>query len=344
MSYHIRDGRLVWNTKLLGGETRMLALSIMIEGQNGLTWPRWKRLVAAVEQLGFAGLFRSDHFTNMQPPDKESLELVTSLTYLADHTQRIHFGPLVAPFSFRHPTLLARQAAALDDLSGGRMILGVGAGWQEREHTLFGHPLLDVPERMRRLEEGLEVVTRLLQNNEPTSYEGQFYHLRGATLLPRPERPGGPPILIGGNGMTRTLPLVARYAACWNASFISPEAFHERNERLDELLRAAGRRPEDVQRSLMLTLIFARTRDELEQRLAARRQRPELAGKSLDEVVTALHTAGSAIVGTPEDVLRRIHDYEAAGVQELMLQWLDLDDIDGLRALADTVLSQTSQN
>jgi F420-dependent oxidoreductase-like protein len=343
MSYHIRGGRLVWSTKQHGGGARMLALSIMIEGQNGLTWPRWKRLVAEVERLGFAGLFRSDHFTNMQPPDKESLELITSLTYLADHTQRIHFGPLVAPFSFRDPTLLARQAAALDDLSGGRMILGVGAGWQEREHTLFGHPLLDVPGRMRRLEEGLEVVTRLLQSDEPVTYEGQFYHLRGATLLPRPERQGGPPILIGGNGMTRTLPLVARYAACWNASFISPEAFHERSVRLDELLRAAGRRPGDVQRSLMLTLIFARTRDELEQRLEARRQRPDLTGKSLDEVVAAIHTAGGAIVGTPEGVIRRIRDYEAAGVQELMLQRLDLDDIDGLQALADTVLPQFPQ-
>lgn len=320
----------------------MPALSIMIEGQNGLTWPRWKRLVAEVERLGFAGLFRSDHFTNMQPPDKESLEMVVSLAYLADHTQRIRFGPLVAPFSFREPTLLARQAAALDDLSGGRMILGVGAGWQEREHTLFGHPLLDVPARMRRLEEGLEVVTRLLRSDEPVTHDGQFYHLRGATLLPRPERPGGPPILIGGNGMTRTLPLAARYAAYWNASFISPEAFHERTVRLDELLRASGRRPEDVHRSLMLSLIFARSRDELEQRLAARRQRPELAGKSLDEVVDALHTAGSAIVGTPEAVIRRIRDYEAAGVQELMLQWLDLDDLDGLRALADTVLPQVS--
>lgn len=321
----------------------MLALSIMIEGQNGLTWPRWKQVVAEVERLGFAGLFRSDHFTNMQPPDKESLELVTSLVYLADHTQRIHFGPLVAPFSFRDPVLLARQAAALDDLSGGRMILGVGAGWQEREHTLFGYPLLDVPSRLRRLEEGLEVVTRLLHSDEPVTYEGQFYHLRGATLLPRPERPGGPPILIGGNGITRTLPLAARYAACWNASFISPEAFHDRSVRLDELLRAAGRRPEDVHRSLMLSLVFARDRDELEQRLAARRQRPELAGKSLDEVVATLHTAGNAIVGTPEAVLRRIRDYEAVGVQELMLQWLDLADLDGLRVLADTVLSQVSQ-
>lgn len=318
----------------------MPALSIMIEGQNGLTWPRWKRLVDAVEQLGFAGLFRSDHFTNARPPDVESLEMVVSLAYLADHTERIHFGPLVAPFSFREPTLLARQAAALDDLSGGRMILGVGAGWQEREHTLFGHSLLDIPARMRRLEEGLEVVTRLLQSDEPVTYDGQFYHLRGATLLPRPMRPGGPPLLIGGSGMTRTLPLVARYAAYWNAAFISPEAFHERNVRLDELLRAAGRSPEEVHRSVMLTLIFARDRDELERRLAARRARPELAGKSLDEVIEALHASGSAIAGTPDGVLNRIREYETAGVQEVMLQWLDLDDMDGLRALADTVLPQ----
>lgn len=320
----------------------MVALSIMIEGQNGLTWPRWKRLVDATEQLGFAGLFRSDHFTNAQPPDQASLELAISLAYLADHTQRIHFGPLVAPFSFRDPVLLARQAAALDDLSGGRMILGVGAGWQEREHKLFGYSLLDVPARMRRFEEGLEVVTCLLHSDEPTTYDGQFYHLRDATLLPRPERPGGPSVLIGGSGMTRTLPLVARYATHWNAAFISPEAFQERNARLDELLHAAGRRVEEVQRSVMLTLIFARDRDELERRLASYRQRPELAGKTLDEVVTALHTSGNAIVGTPETVLRRIHDYEAAGVQELMLQWLDLDDIEGLRALADTVLPQVA--
>src|SRR6202011_3217240 len=102
----------------------MVAISIQIEGQDGLTWPRWKKLVAEVEALGFAGLFRSDHFTNARPPDKPALETIVSLTYLAGNTQRIHFGPLVAPLSFRHPALLARQAAALDDLSGGRMILG----------------------------------------------------------------------------------------------------------------------------------------------------------------------------------------------------------------------------
>src|SRR5205085_8928541 len=111
-------------------------------------------------------MFRSDHFTNARPPDKDSLEMVVSLAYLADHTQRIHFGPLVAPLSVRTPSLLARQAAALDDLSGGRMILGVGAGWQEREHHLFGYNLGDVPTRMARLEEGLEVITRLFHSNE----------------------------------------------------------------------------------------------------------------------------------------------------------------------------------
>ena len=148
----------------------MVAVSLMIEGQNGLTWHHWKNLVAEVEDLGFAGMFRSDHFTNANPPDLDSLETIVSLTYLADHTRRIHFGQLVAPFSFRNPMLLARQAAALDDLSNGRMILGVGAGWQEREHRLFGFELGDVATRMARFEEGLAVVTRLLMCDEPVTY------------------------------------------------------------------------------------------------------------------------------------------------------------------------------
>jgi F420-dependent oxidoreductase-like protein len=199
----------------------MPAISIMIEGQDGLTWPRWQKLAAEVESLGYAGLFRSDHFTNSEPPDKDSLEMIVSMTYLAASTQRIHFGPMVAPFSFREPTLLARQAASIDDLSGGRLILGLGAGWQDREHRLFGFDLGDVPTRMARFEEGLEVVTRLLKSDEPVTFEGRFYQLHGATLLPRPARPGGPRIAIGGNGPKRTLPLAARYADMWNGVYLS---------------------------------------------------------------------------------------------------------------------------
>jgi len=318
----------------------MVAISIMIEGQNGLTWPRWKRIVKEVEELGFAGLFRSDHFTNASPPDKDSLEMTVSLTYLADHSQRLHFGPLVAPVSFRDPRMLARQAAALDDLSGGRMILGVGAGWQEREHHLFGYNLGDLRTRMARLEEGLEVITRLLRSDEPVTYEGRFFQLRGAILLPRPQRPGGPDIQIGGNGPKRTLPLVARYANRWNGTFISVDDFRERSAILDQLLLVAGRDPADVRRSAMLSLYFGRDMAELDRRLSWRHDEAKYAGKPLDAVIEDLKASGGIIAGTPGEVIEQIKAYDNAGADELMLQWFDLDDIDGLRAFAGSVLPQ----
>ena len=316
----------------------MVAISIQIEGQDGLTWPRWKKLVAEVEALGFAGLYRSDHFTNGRPPDKAALETIVSLTYLAGNTQRVHFGPLVAPLSFRHPALLARQAAALDDLSGGRMILGVGAGWQEREHQLFGFDLGDIPTRMARLEEGLEVITRLLKSDEPVTFEGRFFQLRGATLLPRPQRPGGPSILLGGNGVKRTLPLVARYADIWNVLSLTPEGFRERSALLDTLLKAAGREPAEVRRTMMLAMFFGRDMDEVDRRLSWRHDRSEFANKPLDEAIEAIRAGGWALVGTPSMIIEQIQSYACAGVEELMLQWFDMDDIDGLRAFAESVL------
>ena len=180
----------------------MLEIAIMIEGQNGLTWSRWQKIADLVENAGFVGLFRSDHFTNGNPPDMESLELWTSLTWLASHTDRIEFGPLVTPFSFRHPVHTARMASAVDDLSNGRLVLGMGAGWNEREHHLFGFDLLEPQARFDRFREGLEVVTRLLQSESPVTFAGQYYQVHDATLLPRPQRPGGPRILVGGNGQT----------------------------------------------------------------------------------------------------------------------------------------------
>jgi F420-dependent oxidoreductase-like protein len=312
----------------------------MIEGQDGLTWPRWKRLVREVESLGFAGLFRSDHFTNANPPDKESLEMIVSLTYLADHTERIHFGPMVAPVSFREPTLLARQAAAIDDLSGGRLILGLGAGWQDREHTLFGHDLGDIPTRMERLEEGLEVVTRLLISDDPVTFEGKYFQLRGATLLPRPQKPGGPRILIGGNGKKRTLPLVARFADVWNGTFLTPDAYRELNSHLDTLLQMVGRDAKAVRRTMMTGLFFGEDRASLEHLLSGFKDRPELVDLSLDEAIQ--HLRVGRLVGTPDLVVEQIQAYAAAGVEELMLQWFELDDIERLRAFAQTVLPRVS--
>jgi F420-dependent oxidoreductase-like protein len=303
----------------------MLEIAIMIEGQNGLTWPRWQRLAVAVEDLGFAGLYRSDHFTNATPPDKESLELWVSLTWLASHTKRIEFGSLVSPLSFRHPALTARMAAAVDDLSGGRLTLGLGAGWQEREHHLFGFDLFGPKARFDRFEEGLQVVTRLLRGDEPVTFEGKYFQLREATLLPRPVRPGGPPILIGGNGEKRTLPLAAKYADEWNAIFLPPKEFARMNARLGEMLEANGRSPSSVRRSMMTGLKFGGTKKELKEKLAVKNKKADdLRRKGL-------------IVGVGEEIVGQLRALERAGLQRLMLQWLDLDDLKGLEALAKAV-------
>jgi F420-dependent oxidoreductase-like protein len=300
-------------------------IAIMIEGQDGLNWPRWQRIGRAVEELGFAGLYRSDHFTNAGPPDKDSLELWLSLAWLASHTTRIEFGPLVTPVSFRPPTFTARIASQLDDLSGGRLTLGVGAGWQEREHTAFGFDLLSVAQRMDRFEEGLEVISRLLGSDAPASFRGRYYTLHEAVLLPRPQRPGGPPILIGGNGPQRTLPLVACYADEWNAVYIPPARFMELSARLDGLLAEQNRPTSAVRRSLMTGLVFGR--DEA-----------ELRAKLQDRDPKALRERG-VIVGTSGAVKIQLEELAQAGVQRVMLQWLALDDLDGLEALASAILA-----
>jgi F420-dependent oxidoreductase-like protein len=309
----------------------MLDVAIMIEGQNGLNWRRWKQIARAVEDSGYAGLYRSDHYTNANPPDKDSLELWVSLTWLASNTERIEFGPLVTPVSFRHPTLTARMAVAVDGLSEGRLTLGLGAGWQEREHNHYGWKLLEVPERFERFEEGIQVITRLLASNEPVDFEGEYYRLREATLLPRPQRAGGPPILIGGNGPKRTLPLAARYADEWNAVFLSPSDFEARNRRLDELLETQGRNPDEVRRSMMTGCVFGKDEAQVKSKVEAR-----TGGK---RTVAELRKRG-AIVGTANEIVDQLGSLAEAGVERVMLQWLDLDDIDGIESMAAGIGAQ----
>ncbi|WP_220132684.1 LLM class flavin-dependent oxidoreductase [Halorhabdus salina] len=188
----------------------MPEIAIMVEGQQGLTWDRWQRIGHTVEELGFSGLFRSDHFTDADGTTDDALDLWPSLTWLADNTDDIDFGPLVTPVSFRHPVFTARMGKDVDNLADGRLVLGVGAGWQEFEHETFGFDLLDVPERFDRFEEGVEVIASLLGEEDPVSFDGEYFQLDDAQLLPRPERPGGTHLLVGGNGPNRTLPLVAR--------------------------------------------------------------------------------------------------------------------------------------
>ena len=301
-------------------------IALMIEGQDGLNWARWKRLVRAAEDLGFAGLYRSDHFTNPNPPDKASLELWVSLTWLADNTERIEFGPLVTPMSFRHPVFTARMGKDVEALSDGRFILGVGGGWQEREHEMFGFPLRKGAGRFDRLEEAVQVIHSLLRSESPVSFNGDYYQVKEAELLPRLEDRSRPPLLIGGNGQNRTLPLVAQYADEWNGVFIDAETYHELNQHQDGLLAEAGRSPSDVRRSVMTNVVFGDSQARLDEKLQAR-------GRSLEDFMN-----GPEIVGVGDEIIPQIRLYEEAGAERIMLQWLEQDDLKGLEAMAHIVL------
>jgi F420-dependent oxidoreductase-like protein len=263
-------------------------IGLMVEGQAGLNWKRWDRVLKMAEDVGFQCVFRSDHFTNTAPPDLDSLELFVSLTYAATHTNRIEFGSLVAPVTFRHPTMTLRQAAQIDDLSDGRLTLGLGAGWQAREHTNYGIPFYDLETRFEQLTDALDIARLLHGSAEPVSHEGRHISVKDAVLLPRPVR--RTPILIGGNGPKRTLPLAARYADEWNGVFIDAPTYNERSTRLDELLVEEGRAPSAVKRSMMMPFAWA----------------------SGDDGV---------------DVIDR---YVEAGCQRFMLQIVEYDDLSGI--------------
>jgi alkanesulfonate monooxygenase SsuD/methylene tetrahydromethanopterin reductase-like flavin-dependent oxidoreductase (luciferase family) len=324
----------------------MVDLSIQVEGFTGLTWQRWKRLVDDVERLGFAGLYCCDHYNAPFTVGLPSLEVTLALTYAADHTERLRFGPLVAPLSFRDPVMLARQAMALDSLSGGRMILGIGAGWIEDEHTRYGYDFGDARSRMDRLAEGAEVIFRLCRETQPVSFDGRFYHLREAQLAPRSPKPDGPTLMIAGKGMPRVLGLVARFADVWTASRLSVEDFRGRSRQLDVLLERNGRARESVKRATMDAVVCWRDESELERRLGAlRRLLPDrfadLTPLELREGARAM--LGNMIDGTPAEVVDKIGAYADAGLDELMIDWIDCDDFEGLEVFATEVLPRLGQ-
>ncbi|MBM3465870.1 MAG: LLM class flavin-dependent oxidoreductase, partial [Armatimonadetes bacterium] len=238
----------------------------------------------------------------------------------------------------RHPALSARMGLQVDDLSGGRLTLGLGAGWQEREHHMFGMPLLDVKSRMDRFEEAMALVHRLVHSDQPVTMEGRYYQVREAVLLPRrwwtERRDGaGPsmPLLVGGNGEKRTLPLAARYADEWNGVVVSPGRFTELNARLDALLDGIGRPRSAVRRSLMHGVTYG-----ADQAMLARALEWRACNWSSRADADQMRERGE-IVGAGEEVVHQIAAYEAAGVQCLMLQWLPIEELDLLRHFASVV-------
>jgi alkanesulfonate monooxygenase SsuD/methylene tetrahydromethanopterin reductase-like flavin-dependent oxidoreductase (luciferase family) len=204
--------------------------------------------------------------------------------------------------------------------------MGLGAGWQAREHESYGFDLLEIGPRFKRFEEGIQIVSTLLRGDAPSNFEGEFFTLKDALLLPRPNRAGGPPIVVGGNGPKRTMPLAAKYADEWNAVFPTPEKFAELSVHLDVLVADQGRKPEAVKRTMMHRVTIGRTQEELDRKL-----------EGMD--VENLKSRG-ALLGTPNQIVEQLGTFAEVGVSRVMAQWIQMDDIDGLEVLAAEVLPQ----
>jgi F420-dependent oxidoreductase-like protein len=311
-----------------------MRIGVMIEGQEGLTWDRWFAIADRVEELGLDSLWRSDHFFSlMGHPERPALECWTSLTALAQRTRRIRFGPLVTPITFRHPALVARMAAALDGLSAGRLTLGVGAGWNEAEHAAYGIRLPPLKERFDRLEEGIAVI-KALWTGGPVTAEGEYFPLRGAAAYPRPVQQPSPPLLIGGDGELRLLRIVARHADEWNSHAPGPEAYRAKRARLEEHCRAVGRDSDTIARSWMGGVLIAQDRRQLGEKAAWMHSfLAALANVSVEAAADELRRR-HWLVGTTDEVAAQLDAWSAAGVQRVMFQWYNLDDLDGLSLLA----------
>ncbi len=309
----------------------MAKIGIMIEGQEDLTWTRLFRLAQAAEDLGFESLFRSDHLTGLGGhAQRETLALWPSLTALALRTTRIRFGPMVCSMTFRHPALLSKAAAAVDVLSGGRLDLGVGAGWHEGEHRMYGINFPPLKTRLQMLDEGTQVVKALWQG-QPVTFHGQHYRLEAAESYPLPSQ-SAPVIVIGGKG-ERVLQLVAQHASEWNCAYVNVEQFRQKSQYLDEQCRAIGRDPATLQRSLMLPFVIGRDAATIQNRIEASRAMFGHLPANLAE-----WQAAGLFGGSPQQVVDQINEFVAAGVQRFMLQHNDLDDLDSLELLAHEVM------
>jgi len=292
----------------------------MIEGQEGLTWDHWQAICRDVDGLDFASLRRSDHlFSVMKQGNREALECWISLGLAAEWTERVQIGPMVSPMTFRHPALLAKMAAAVDRLAGGRLILGVGAGWNEDEHRAFGVPFPTARERFDNLESGIERIRHTWRENRPAPVHGEV------------------PLLIGGSGEKRTLKIAAREAAEWNLNGAELDVYRAKSEVLAAHCDEIGRDPGSIRHSVMAPYCIGRDRAELRERVGRLAEvLVRLQGKDPDAALEDVGRRG--FVGTPEEIVAKMRPFVDAGMDLFLLQHFLLDDTDALRLLSEEVV------
>jgi F420-dependent oxidoreductase-like protein len=308
-----------------------MELRIFTEPQQGADYGRQLAVARATEQLGFDAFFRSDHYLSMGDDDGRPgpTDAWLTLAGLAVQTSRIRLGTLMTPVTFRYPGPLAISVAQVDEMSGGRVELGLGAGWFEAEHTAYGIPFPPTAERFDRLEEQLAILTGLWETplGQRFSYAGTHYPVTDSPALPKPVQRPRPPVLIGGRGPRRTPQLTARYADEYNAPFSTVEETGAAFGRVREACQAAGRNPGSLVYSAAQTVCCGRDEAELARRAEAIGW--DLATQRAD-----------GLVGTPDEIVDRIGTFAGLGATRIYLQVLDLHDLDHLELIASGVMSQ----
>jgi F420-dependent oxidoreductase-like protein len=306
-----------------------MLLRIFTEPQQGASYDTLVAVAQASESLGFDAFFRSDHYLSMGEVSglPGPSDAWTTLAGIARETSRIRLGTLVTPATFRHPGALAITVAGVDAMSGGRVELGLGAGWYEAEHTAYGIPFPPVVERFDRLEEQLAVITGLWGTPDGATFtlEGTHYQLTDSPALPKPVQRPGPPIVVGGHGAKRTPRLAATYAAEFNLAFSSLEETATQFGRVREACLALGRAPDSMAYSAAQIICCGRTDAEVAARARA-------IGRDVAEL------SDHGLCGSPEEVVAKLATYAAIGSQRVYLQILDLADLDHLALIAEDVL------
>ena len=303
-------------------------LRIFTEPQQGATYDDLLQVARLAEELGFDAFFRSDHYLGMGTDGLPGpTDAWLTLAGIARETSTIRLGTLMTSATFRLPGPLAISVAQVDQMSGGRVELGLGAGWFEAEHTAYGIPFPDTRERFDRFEEQLAVITGLWRTapGEQFDHEGRFYPVVGSPALPKPVQQPHPPVLVGGLGKRRTPALAARFADEFNLPFVSTETTREQFARVRAACEDVGRDPATMRWSNALVLCVGSDEAEF-------RRRAEAIGREPDEL------REHGVAGTPEEAVETIGRYAAEGAQRVYLQVLDLADLDHLRLVAAEVM------
>jgi F420-dependent oxidoreductase-like protein len=308
---------------------------LMIEGQEDVTWADWQAIAAACEAHGVGSLFRSDHYLSVDDRrERGSLDAWATISALAAVTERLRLGTLVSPATFRHPAVLAKMAVTADHISGGRVELGIGAGWWEREHEAYGFDLPAVGPRIDALEEQLELIRRYWEDG-PFNYEGRHYRARNLDPLPNPVQQPRLPLILGGSGGPRSLRLAAALADEYNTVMATAAEIADIRQRLDQACEAADRDPKTLPLSMMTGWLVGADAAELRDR-ANRLARWKGEGDDGDAFLANLRP--SAIKGTTPEAIEQLRELEQAGLTRIMGQHLLHRDLDAIELLGREIV------